>query len=259
MSIKNRLLKTSESHPIPFPDDSLHHAFQETSMATIAAALLRLATDRVVRSELPAIHEHERKFREATGRGDPWAQESLLVNLYSHLHTAGSLYSPSERMLLSRRDGYSCHAGGLSPLIKAGPFITPDSVVVDLGAGNGLQGLLLQCISPHRKTLQVELSSEMIRTGRLFQEALGIGADRVEWIHDDIVNVSIEAADIVYLYRPARTSLNGREFYRAIARKLASVPKPLMVFSIADCLGQFLDKRFSLFFTDGHLTCFSKR
>jgi len=79
-------------------------------------------------------------------------------------------------------------------------FITPDSVVVDLGAGNGLQGLLLQCLSPHRKTLQVELSSEMIRIGRLFQEALGISADRVEWIHDDIVNASIEAADIVYLY-----------------------------------------------------------
>jgi hypothetical protein len=99
----------------------------------------------------------------------------------------------------------------------------------------------------------------MIRTGRLFQEALGISADRVEWIHDDIVKVSLEAADIVYLYRPARSSRKGLELYQTIARTLASVPKPLMVFSIADCLGQFLDKRFSLFFTDGHLTCFSKR
>jgi len=259
MSIKNRLLKTSESHPIPLLDDSLHHAFQETPMATIAAALLTLAADKAVRSELPGIDMHVRNFMKAMVTADPLTQETFLVNLYARLHTAGSLYSPSERMLLSRRDGYSCHAGGISPLIKAEPFITPDSVVVDLGAGNGLQGLLLQYVSPHRKTLQVELSSEMIRTGRLFQEALGISADRVEWIHDDIVNVSIEAADIVYIYRPARTSLNGREFYRAIARKLASVPKPLMVFSIADCLGQFLDKRFSLFFTDGHLTCFSKR
>lgn len=228
-------------------------------MVAIAAALLTLATDRVVCSELPGIDKHARNFMEAMGRADPLTQERLLINLYACLHTAGSLYSPSEQMLLSRRDGYSCHAGGLSPLLTAEPFITQDSVVVDLGAGNGLQGLLLQCISPHKKTLQVELSSEMIRTGLLFQEALGISADRVEWVHDDIVNASVEAADIVYLYRPARSTPNGRELYQAIARKLASVSKPLMVFSVADCLGQFLDERFSLFFTDGHLTCFSKR
>ena len=259
MNSMKHFLKTSEYLPAPLPVDSLHHACQETLMATIAAALLTLATDRVVCSELPGIYTHARNFREAMGRADPLTQESLLVNLYARLHTAGSLYSPSERTLLSRRDGYSCHAGGLAPLLKAESFIRPDSVVVDLGAGNGLQGLLLQSLSPHRKTLQVELSSEMIRTGRIFQEVLGISADRVEWIHDDIVNVSLETADIVYLYRPARSSPNGRELYRAIARKLASVPKPLTVFSIADCLGQFLDERFSLFFTDGHLTCFSKR
>jgi len=228
-------------------------------MATIAAALFTLATDSVVCSELPGIYTHARNFNEAMGTADPLTQESLLVNLYARLHTAGSLYSPSERMLLSRRDGYSCYAGGLAPLLKAEPFITPDSVVVDLGAGNGLQGLLLQCISPHRKTLQVELSSEMIRIGRIFQGALGISADGVEWIHDDIINVSVEPADIVYLYRPARSSPIGHELYHAIARKLASVPKPLMVFSVADCLGQFLDEQFSFFFTDGHLTCFSKR
>jgi hypothetical protein len=228
-------------------------------MATIAAALLTLAADRIVCSELPGISPHAGDFMKAMERSDPLTQERLLVSLYACLHAAGSLYSPSEQMLLSEKDGYSCHAGGLSPLIKAAPFITPDSVVADLGAGNGLQGLLLQCISPHRRTLQVELSSEMIRTGRLFQEALGIGSDHVEWVHDDIANVSLEAADIVYLYRPARPSPSGRELYRTIARNLASVSKPLMVFSVADSLGQFLDERFSLFFSDGHLTCFSKR
>ena len=228
-------------------------------MATIAEALLTLAANRIVRSELPGIDVHAKNFMKAMRRADPLTQESLLVNLYARLHSAGSLYSSSERMLLSKRDGYSCHAGGLSPLLKAEPFITQGSVVADLGAGNGLQGLLFQCLSPHRKTLQVELSFEMIRTGQLFQEVLGISADRVEWIHDDIVSASVEAADIVYLYRPARSSPNGRELYKAIARKLASIQKPLMVFSVADCLGQFLDERFSLFFTDGHLTCFSKR
>ena len=259
MGVKNHFLKASESHPVLLPDDSLRHAFAETPMATIAAALLALATHRAVSSELPGISAHARKLMEATGRVDALTLESLVVGLYIRLHTAGSLYSPSERMLLSRSDGYSCHAGGISPLMKIAPFITPDSVVVDLGAGNGLQGLLLQCLSPHRKTLQVELSSEMVRTGRLFQKALGIASGRVEWIHDDLANVSIEFADVVYLYRPARTSPNGCELYRTIARKLASAPKPLMVFSVADCLGQFLDGRFSLSFTDGHVTCFSKK
>lgn len=259
MNSKNHFLKAFESHPIPFAYDFLSHTFQEARMATIAGALLTLATDRVVCSELPGIYTHAMNFMESMGRADSLAQESLLVNLYARLHTAGSLYSPSERILLSRRDGYSCHAGGFTPLLMAEPFITPDSVVVDLGAGNGLQGLLLQCLSPHRKTLQVELSSQLIRTGQLFQEVMGIGTERVEWIHDDIVNAFIEAADIVYLYRPARNSPNGRELYQAIARKLAAVPKPLMVFSIADCLGQYLDQRFSPVFYDGHLTCFSKR
>ena len=137
-------------------------------------------------------------------------------------------------------------------------FIKPESIVADLGAGNGLQGLLLQRICPHRKTLQIELSSELIRLGKIFQESLGISSDRIEWIHDDIVNVSIDTADFIYIYRPAKPIDRGRELYQSIARKLSAGNKPLIIFSVADCLAAFLDKRFSVFYTDGHLTCFIK-
>ncbi|MEW6213945.1 MAG: class I SAM-dependent methyltransferase [Nitrospirota bacterium] len=236
----------------------LEDKFSEKQMAAIAQSLLELATTNSVRSELSDIDQYVKNFMVAMEEGDPISLEYALLNLYTCLHGVGSKYSPSERELLKKRDGYSCYPGGLSPLIMAEQFIRPESIVADLGAGNGLQGLLLQRICPHRRTLQIELSSEMIRIGRIFQQALGISTDRVEWIHDDIVNVSIEAADFVYIYRPARPLDSGNDLYQAIGRKLAAGNKPLVIFSVADCLAKFLDKRFSVFYTDGHLTCFVK-
>jgi hypothetical protein len=49
---------------------------------------------------------------------------------------------------MDRSGGYWCHAGGLSPVLKAGAFIEPDTVSADFGAGNGLQCLLMQKIHP---------------------------------------------------------------------------------------------------------------
>ncbi|MEW6003314.1 MAG: hypothetical protein AB1638_11815 [Nitrospirota bacterium] len=234
----------------------LQKRFSEKSMGLIARCLLELATNRAVQSEVADAGRHAKIFLSELEKGDPESIESALLNLYVHLHAAGSRYSPSEKELLYKRCGYSCYPGGLSPIIMAGQFIKPDSIVADLGAGNGLQGLLLQRLYPHCRTLQIELSFEMIRIGKIFQKALGISDDRVAWIHDDIVNVSIEKADFVYIYRPAKPLNSGKKLYRAIAEKLASTNKPLVIFSVADCLARFLDERFSIFYTDGHLTCF---
>lgn len=240
-------------------DNFFEDKFSEKQMAVVAQSLLELASNSAVRSELPDLDQYVKSFMVAMEKEDPSSLEYALLNLYIQLHSAGSEYSPSEKELLIKRKGYSCHPGGLLPLIMAEQFIRPESIVADLGAGNGLQGLLLQRICPHRRTLQIELSSEMIRVGRIFQQALGISSDRVEWIHDDMVNVSIEAADFVYIYRPAKPLDTGKELYQVVARKLASVHKPLIIFSIADCLAQFLDERFSIIYTDGHLTCFTKK
>jgi len=230
----------------------------QKQFSVIRDSLLRLAADPCVQAELPGAEFYGESLRSAVKQGDFSLIERALLNLYEKLHGAGSAYSSYEKTLLSKRKGYSCHPGGLSPLIRAVEFVRPDSVVADLGAGNGLQGLLLQCLCPHRKTIQVEISSEMIRVGRIFRKVLGIGADCVEWVHDDIVNAPIEAADFIYTYLPVKPIGDGKEVYEAIARKLGGMKRPLIVFSVADCLSKFLDGQFSIFYTDGHLTCFVK-
>ncbi|MFZ6017129.1 MAG: hypothetical protein ACOYU0_05900 [Nitrospirota bacterium] len=237
----------------------LKNRFSEKQMATIAQAILELATDNTIQTELPDdIDQHVRSFMAALEEEDPLTLECALINLYIRLHSAGSRYSPSEKRFLKKRNSYLCHPGGLSPLILAGPFIKPESVVADLGAGNGLQGLLLQRLYPHRKTLQIELSAEMIRVGRILQQALWISDERVEWINGDIADITIDA-DFIYIYRPARPLDGGEELYQSIACRLGAMHKPLVIFSVADCLGKFLDKGFSIFYSDGHLTCFSKQ
>ncbi len=231
----------------------------EKHIDIIAHSFLKLATHSAVRAELPDIDQYVQNFITAKEKGDLTSQEYTLLYLYAQLHSVGNKYSPSEFELFKKSNAYSCHPGGLSPLILAEKFITPEAVVADLGAGNGLQGLLLQCLYPHRKTLQIELSSELIHVGRIFQQALGISDNRIEWIHDDIVNVSLEAADFIYLYRPVRPLDGGEKVYQALSKKLAVINKPLVIFSVADCLAEFLDERFSIFYTDGQLTCFIKK
>jgi hypothetical protein len=239
--------------------DLLEDKSQGRPLSVIKDSLLRLAADPDVQAQLPEAGLYGERLRNALKLEDIPSIERALFSLYELLHGAGSAYSSGEKALLQERKGYACHPGGLSPLVRAMEFVKPDSVIADLGAGNGLQGLLLQCLCHHRKTIQVEISSEMIRVGRIFQRALDISANRVEWVHDDIMNAPIEAADFIYIYLPVKPIEGGKEVYDAIARKLGGIKKPIIIFSVADCLSKFLDRRFSMFYTDGHLTCFAKR
>jgi len=202
-------------------DNLFESPSSKEQLSIIIRSLLKIATNNAVRAECSEIGPYVKTLKNALKTGDIPSLERALLNLYIRLHGAGSSYSAQEREILTERRGYSCYPGGLSPLIKAAQFIRADSTFADLGSGNGLQGLLLQCICPHKKTIQVELSFEMIRVGRIFQQALGVSADRVEWIHDDIVNVSIEAADFIYLYLLAKPLDGGKRFTRPSPIKLA--------------------------------------
>lgn len=224
----------------------------------VMESLLKIAADPVVQAEIPNLDYYVKNLRSVLRENNSSLLESCLLNLYAQLHKAGSVYSPYERALLLERKGYTCHPGGLSPLFKAAQFIKPETVVADLGAGNGLQGLLLQYLCPHQKTLQIEISSEMIRIGRIFQQALGISNNHIEWINDDIMNAPFETADFIYIYLPAKPLEGGKAVYEAIVDKISNMNKPLVIFSVADCLVKFLDRKFSVFYTDGHLTCFAK-
>jgi hypothetical protein len=168
-------------------------------------------------------------------------------------------YTPEERRRVDETGGYWSHAGGLSPILRAGDWLRPDSVSADLGAGNGLQGLLFQKLYPHRRTIQVEISSTMVEIGMRLQRWLGIPEARVEWVVGDVMNASVDGIDFLYLYRPVRPDGPGRAFYERVAAELEDSDRAVVIFSIADCLRDFLSPHFEVFYFDGHLTCFRKR
>jgi hypothetical protein len=187
---------------------------------------------------------------------DGEALEERFLELYCHLHMYEAPYTRRERELVTATGGYWCHAGGLSPILRAGEFLGPETVSADYGAGNGLQGLLMQVLSPHARTLQIEISGEAVEIGRRLQAWLGIAEERVEWVVDDVRNVPPRGMDFIYLYRPLHPVGPGDAFYREFAAELEASDRRLVIFSIADCLRGYLSDRFEVFFTDGHLTCF---
>jgi hypothetical protein len=167
-------------------------------------------------------------------------------------------YTDEERQRVLETGGYLCHVGGLAPILKAVPFLGPSTVSADFGAGNGLQGLLMQKLRPHRKTVQIEISSRMVEAGKKLQDWLGIPRERVEWITSHVSEVSPVGIDFIYIYRPVRPTGEGERFYRDFAARLSASDEPVVIFSIADCLRSFLPSEFEVFFSDGHLTCFRR-
>lgn len=198
----------------------------------------------------------QEQLRACLAGGDGERLEEALLELYAHLHGHEAPYTPAERARVRRTGGYWCHAGGLSPVLKAPDVARPDSASIDLGAGNGLQLLLVQCLAPHRLSTQVEISARMQDSGRALQEWLGIPRERVAWVHGDVLDASIAGHDVVYLYRPVKPEGPGRAFYRRLARELETTPRQVVVLSIADCLGEFVPPTIDRFYSDGQLTCY---
>lgn len=203
----------------------------------------------------PHARELRRLLAARIEDGDGEAVEEAFLELYCHLHMHEAPYTDGERAIVDATGGYWCHAGGVSPLLRAGPWIGPATVSADFGAGNGLQSLLLQALDPHALTVQVEISSEMVAIGRELQAWLGVPPERVRWVVADLRDVPPVGLDFLYLYRPLKPVGPGAEFYRRFAACLDASPRPVVVFSVADCLGDFLSPRFEHLESDGHLTC----
>lgn len=192
----------------------------------------------------------------ATAGSDAELVEERFLELYCHLHGFEAPYTPAERARVDESGGYWCHAGGLSPILKAAPFLGPGSVSADYGAGNGLQGLLLQKLYPHARTVQIEISSRMVAAGRALCGWLGVPVERIEWRVADVRDVPPRGLDFIYLYRPLRPLGPGVAFYRRFAAELAAQPRRTVIFSVADCLADFLPPSFERLYDDGHLRCF---
>lgn len=231
------------------------------------ARLIALLVEKPLPAELSPVFCRFEELRHAlvqalaSAETAPDALEERFLELYAHLHGHEAPYSDEERALMDRRGGYWAHAGGLTPVLKAPDWLQESSVAVDFGAANGLQGLLMQWLQPHRLFVQVEISAESLEVGRRLQEWLGIPAGRVSWRAEDVCEAAENAADydLVYLYRPVRPEGEGRVFYERLSAALASRQAPTTVFSIADCLGPFLDERFEVTYEDGQLSCFHAR
>ena len=210
-------------------------------------------------SNFPRYGELQRELETVAFEGNGEEIEDAFLELYAHVHMNEAPYTSEERLRMDEAGGYWNHAGGLSPILKAGPWINTDAVSADFGAGNGLQGLLLQLLYPHARTDQIEISSRMKAIGEGLQEWLGISSDRINWINDDVLDVSATGYDFIYLYRPVRPEGAGRDFYTRFAREVESEETPPVIFSIADCLRDFLSERYEIVYGDGHLTCFKPR
>lgn len=231
--------------------------------ARVLAALGGLFDDLSRREEVDAVFPgfeglYRGLIRSREG-GDGEEIEDALTRLYCLLHGGESAYAPEERRRLDALGGYWCHAGGLNPLVRAAPFITPETSLADYGAGNGFQGLLFQHLYPHRRTTLIELSGPMVERGKRLQDFMGIAAARVRWIHGNVMDFSPRDFEFVYLYRPLRPEGPGRPFYEMFAREAALAEHRMTIFSIADCLKDFLADPFRIIYDDGQLTCFANR
>ncbi len=58
-----------------------------------------------------------------------------------------------------------------------------------------------------------------------------------------------------WLLRPVG---EGLRFYEHFGAELERTSHPVVIFSIADCLGPFLPEEFDTFYGDGHLTCYRR-
>lgn len=214
---------------------------------------MRSGIDEIV----PSFLKFHLELQAAREKGDEDLIETALARLYCVIHGSGGAYAEGERTAFDKLGGYWCHAGGLEPLHVAAPFFNPETRFVDYGAGNGLQGLLFQHLYPHRLTTLVELGGPMIDQGRRLQSLLGIPAERVAWVHANIMDVPPQRFDVIYLYRPVRPEGEGRVFYEMFAREVATAAQPVTIVSVADCLRDFLPAEFRVIHGDGQITCFT--
>ncbi|WP_300674209.1 hypothetical protein [Desulfoluna sp.] len=228
--------------------------FHTAGTQVIEQALLTLAAHPEVQHLAPETCHWQSHLLTARADHDVEEQEYALLELYRTLHTAGAGYTDDEQLQLDDQKGLHGLSGGLLPLLMARELITPATRMADLGAGNGLQGLLLQCLAPHRHTLHVELSKSHIAAGRLYQNVLGIPDDRISWRHGDLFSADLSDTTLVYLYRPVRPSKTTAPLYRKLAATLASITHPVHLISVADCLTPHFETPVIPLYTDGFLT-----
>jgi hypothetical protein len=235
-----------------------HTAADAARLADLVGCFVCRATPPPPASAYPRYDELRGRLETAAGGDDGERLEEALLELYAHVHGFSAPYTCEERRRVDETGGYWCHAGGLSPVLRAADLLQPDAVSLDLGAGNGLQLLLAQLLRPHRLAIQIEISSVMVEQGRELQAWLEIDEARVAWRVEDVMEASVRGANLVYMYRPLHASGPGVSFYDRLAREMVAATELDHVLSIADAMGARLEPHFRVAHTDGHLTHFER-
>lgn len=234
----------------------IENLFAVPESLVLEESLMTIATNPVVLGAFPSIDTSVRYYERVRMSDDVSEREYGMLKLYLALHGLGSEYSDEQKQRLKKLAGITNLPGGMMPVVAASVLIGPDMVSMDLGAGNGLQGLLMQCLCPHKKCVQVELSSHMIDVGLMFQEALNMPSERIEWVCGDIAAQPLTDLDFIYMYRPLKPYAEGAGIYESVARKLGHAGRDLIVLSVADCLGQYLGEACTEFYSNEFFTCY---
>ena len=116
-------------------------------LATLIDLFLRRPAPPDPRGPFPDFERLRDRVGQAVENHGPEEIEASFLELYAHVHMNEAPYSRSERRRMDAAGGYWNHAGGLSPILRAAPWIGEETVSADFGAGNGLQGLSLIHIS----------------------------------------------------------------------------------------------------------------
>lgn len=230
--------------------------FMEEKVQQIEAVLIKLASDpRVLRldSKIGACVED---LLNSISSNDNEQREASLIDLYLCLHKAGASYNQCEQRLMDEKKGLKWLPGGIMPVVFASYIMKPQFTFVDLGAGNGLQGLMLQYISPHRLTRQIELSGSHLNTGRIYRKVLGIHETQVSFENADIFDSSFYGVDVFYMYRPARPMGEGINIYKNINAKLLALKNPFFLISVADCFEPFITMDYKVVYSNEFLKIF---
>ena len=75
----------------------------------------------------------------------------------------------------------------------------------------------MQKLYPHKRTIQIEISSRMVEAGNRLQRRLGVPDGQVIWIVADVCDIELKGMDFIYFYRPVRPEGKGRTLPQGIS------------------------------------------
>ncbi|MDY0132041.1 MAG: methyltransferase [Desulforegulaceae bacterium] len=234
----------------------MDNIFEEEKILRIEEVLIKLSFEESVFSKIKEAQEIGFELIKAQKAKDIEKREMLLINLYLLFHKYGAGYSFEEEKFMEKSKGLKWLPGGLMPLVLGSYLMKPEYEFCDLGCGNGFQGILMQALSPHSKTRQVEISKNYLEAGRIFLKPLKIDKEKISFENTDISNFKMKETDFVYMYRPSRPMGEGAQLYRNLSNRFYLNKKSFYLLSVADCFEPFIKGDYEKIYQNEYLSIF---